>query len=93
MGDAMKQSIREIVEKDISLTYVPTATDTSRIINHKVDKINILEKYKLDKNTMIILTVGRNHPKKGFQVKNAIILMLVIQIILFTLKINYFIVS
>lgn len=66
MGDAMKKSIQYIVGEDISLSYVPTATDTNRISKHQVDRTKILEKYKLDKDTVILLTVGRNHPKKGY---------------------------
>ena len=47
------------------IRIIPNGIDYNRIRNFKV-KRNIKEFHKIPANAQVILTVGRNHPKKGY---------------------------
>ncbi len=59
------------VKRDV-IFEIPNGVDTSRF-KSQIDKIELRKKYGLPVNKKIILTTGRNHPKKGFNAINDIV--------------------
>jgi glycosyltransferase involved in cell wall biosynthesis len=70
MGESMKSSIIHILGEDLKkLKFVPTATEVEKISRYKSDRGKLLQSHNSILNTndvCILLSVGRNHPKKGF---------------------------
>lgn len=60
----------EYVEMGIceeKINMIPNGVDFERISNERSQAINIREKFGIPDDAKILLTVGRNHPKKGYE--------------------------
>jgi len=69
MSESMKSSILHILGEDLEeLRFVPTATDVEKISKHKPNRERLLQSHNIlnTDDVRILLSVGRNHPKKGF---------------------------
>jgi glycosyltransferase involved in cell wall biosynthesis len=67
---AISQSVKDEYKKlgvsEINIQLIPNGIDINRINMIKVNKNVARKKFGLPTNKKIILTVGRNHPKKGY---------------------------
>jgi glycosyltransferase involved in cell wall biosynthesis len=57
---------RKIGIEDNKIVFIPCGVDMERFTRHK-SKIELKKKYGLPEDKTVFITVGRNHPKKGFK--------------------------
>lgn len=63
--DTVKTEYISIGAEDCSIKIIPNGVDVDRI--HTFKGNGIKKKHGIPEDSFIILTVGRNHPKKGYQ--------------------------
>lgn len=49
-----------------NIIEIPPGVDYTRYDNHHVDRVAVRQKWGIPTDRKIVLSVGRNHPKKGF---------------------------
>jgi glycosyltransferase involved in cell wall biosynthesis len=49
------------------ITYIPNGIDTKKFADKQNERAEFSDKYGIPDGRRILLSVGRNHPKKGFQ--------------------------
>jgi len=64
--NTVKQEYLAIGASENQIKYIPNGIDFERIFNYEVNE-NVRRIHNIPENAKIILTVGRNHPKKGHE--------------------------
>ena len=67
LSASVGEEYRKIGISDEKTAYIPCGVDLERF-EKRLDKIEIRKRYGLPEKKFIFITVGRNHPKKGFRV-------------------------
>lgn len=66
-SESIREDIRKLVPEVMNKVYdVPNGIWINEFFNHKIGK-DIRDKFNLPKNSKVIISVGRNHIKKGFE--------------------------
>lgn len=66
ISETVKQEYLSIGVPENKIEIIPNGVDLENIHNFQVTE-NIRKTHNIDDDTKIILTVGRNHPKKGYE--------------------------
>lgn len=66
VSDSVHQEYLDIGVNETCIRDIPNGADIENIINHNVDKKKIRKQYGISQNDFLILSVGRNEPRKGF---------------------------
>jgi len=66
ISNSIRKEIRRIIGNDRNIWDVPNGVWVSKF-QKKVDKVEIRKKYGIPLNSTAVISVGRNHPNKGFQ--------------------------
>ena len=67
ISESIKNDIKNLVPQVMDKVYdVPNGIWIEEFFNHKI-KQDIRDKFSLPKNSKVIISVGRNHIKKGFE--------------------------
>jgi glycosyltransferase involved in cell wall biosynthesis len=66
VSDSIRSELIEILEKDENIRLVPNGVWTSAF-KHQFDIQQVKEKYKIPNDSIVIISIGRNAPVKGFQ--------------------------
>ena len=68
LSESVKPDLRDVGVADEQIEIIPCGVDLPRFQATKVDRIAIRNKYGIPLDKFTYVTVGRNHPKKGFPV-------------------------
>ena len=66
ISNSIIQEYLKLSVKEERIKHIPNFIDLSRYQKKSFEKSNIRKKYNLPRNDKLILTVGRNHKKKGY---------------------------
>ena len=66
ISETIKNEYKKLGVPEGNIYPIPNGIDVNRIKSIEIDKKQIRKKYGLPNDKKIIITVGRNHPKKGF---------------------------
>lgn len=68
LSDSVKPDLRDVGVTDNKIEVIPCGVDAPRFQSTAVNSDKIREKYGIPNDAFAYITVGRNHPKKGFPV-------------------------
>ena len=68
LSESVKPDLRDVGVADEQIEIIPCGVDLPRFQATEVDRITIRNKYGIPLDKFTYVTVGRNHPKKGFPV-------------------------
>ncbi len=66
ISDSIREEYLKLNIPKKKITNIQNGIDINKISNFKINKNNTRQKFNLPVNKKIIISVGRNHPKKGF---------------------------
>lgn len=72
ISNSMRQEFLNLKCSGDRITNIPNGVHAKRIIEFKVNKQEIRKRHGLPTDRRMLLTVGRNHPKKGYHMIPAI---------------------
>jgi glycosyltransferase involved in cell wall biosynthesis len=68
LSESVKSDLRNVGVVDEQIEIIPCGVDHSRFESTVIDRDTIRKKYGIPLDKFTYVTVGRNHPKKGFPV-------------------------
>ena len=68
LSKSVKLDLNDVGVPDEQIEVIPCGVDQTRFQSTEVDKTAIRNKYGIPPDKFTYITVGRNHPKKGFMV-------------------------
>ncbi len=68
LSESVRTDLHDIGVPDERIEVIPCGVDQSHFENTNVHKNSTRNKYGIPTNKFVYITVGRNHPKKGFTV-------------------------
>ena len=68
LSESVKSDLRDVGVRDEQIEVIPCGVDQSRFESIDVDRTVVRNKYGIPLDKFVYITVGRNHPKKGFPV-------------------------
>lgn len=60
--------MRELGVAEERIHHIPNGAPVPRIRNHRIDRDEVRRRLDWPPGVMVVVTVGRNHPKKGFSI-------------------------
>ena len=68
LSDSVKPDLRDVGVTDNQIEVIPCGVDAPRFQSTPVNREDIRKKYGIPNDAFAYITVGRNHPKKGFPI-------------------------
>ncbi len=68
LSESVKPDLRDLSVTDDQIEIIPCGVDQSHFESVDIDRTATRKKYGIPLNKFVYVTVGRNHPKKGFSV-------------------------
>mgnify|MGYP001183037342 CR=1 FL=1 len=68
LSDSVKPDLRDVGVTDNQIEVIPCGVDAPRFQSTSVNRDAIRKKYGIPNDAFTYITVGRNHPKKGFRI-------------------------
>ena len=68
LSESVKPDLKDVGVSDEKITIIPCGVDSASFDAATVDRKKIREKYGIPLNRFAYISVGRNHPKKGFTI-------------------------
>jgi glycosyltransferase involved in cell wall biosynthesis len=68
LSESVRSDLHDVGVQDKQITVIPCGVDQAQFESVVVDKDAIRKKYGIPLGKFVYITVGRNHPKKGFSV-------------------------
>ena len=68
LSDSVKPDLRDIGITDNQIEVIPCAVDQPRFESTTVDRNAVRTRHSIPVDKFVYVTVGRNHPKKGFHI-------------------------
>jgi len=68
LSESVKPDLKDVGVTDEQIAIIPCGVDSASFDAAKVDRKKIREKYRIPLDRFVYISVGRNHPKKGFTI-------------------------
>lgn len=68
LSDSVKPDLRDVGVQDSQIVVIPCGVDQPRFESTEIDRVAVRNQYGIPTDKFTYVTVGRNHPKKGFPV-------------------------